>query len=97
MADEPVGHESAVAAASYAHALLIDVATFEQFIDTHHNVNGVLLAPGTAHRQRELIAIATATTRIGKEHHIALRYQHLHLVEETIAILCLWPTMNFDY
>ena len=96
MTNQPVGHEAAVAAAGDAYALLVDVAATEQRIKAIHDIDGVLFAPGSAHGQGKFIPIATATTRIGIEDDIALRDEHLHLVEEAIPVLRLWPAVDLD-
>jgi hypothetical protein len=97
MADEPIGHEAAIAATDYTHALLVYVTTLEQSIYPVHDVQRILLTPGSTHGKGKLVAIATTAARVGVEDSVALSHKHLHLMEEAVAVLRLWSTVNLQY
>src|SRR5579863_7567584 len=94
--DEPVGHKAAVAAADHAEALLVDIALLYDGVYARQNVLRVFFGPRAAHRQREVVSIADAATRVGVEHDVAVGGQHVHFVNETIAILCVRSAVNLD-
>src|SRR5579872_357240 len=94
VADEPVGHKTPIASASHAHTLLVNVAFLQQRIHARHYIERIFCPPIAAYRESKLAAIAATATRIGVENNIALRHEQLHLVEEPIAILRIWSTVN---
>src|SRR5947209_20171723 len=48
MADQPVCHEAPVTPASYSHTLLVDISLLQQGIHSSHNIQRILLSPGSS-------------------------------------------------
>src|SRR6266567_987764 len=96
MTNEPVGHKAAIAATGDAHTLLVDVAPLQQSINALHDIDGVFFAPGAAYRVGKIEAVATTAAWVGIEYDVSLRYQHLHLMKETVAVLRIGSTVDLD-
>ena len=68
VADDPAGHEAAVAAAQHAEALRIDeIAAPERLVQARPSVGVVAAAPVADHGAGELLAVALAAARVGVE------------------------------
>src|SRR6202043_3173403 len=96
VADDPVGHEAAVAAAHHAETLFIDITFLYNGVYTGQDVVGVFFGPLAAHRQGEVASIADAAARVGVEYNIAIGRQRVHFMDKTVAILRIWSAVNLD-
>src|SRR5437867_5565769 len=96
VADDPIGHEPAVAAAGHIEALWVDPAECEGMIDTGHEVVIVLPAPIADARLDEPLAVRMTSARVGEQHRIATPREHVELVEERVAVCRVRPAMDLQ-
>src|SRR5271166_5036831 len=88
VADDPVGHESAVAAAGDAHAVLVDPGILlERGIDAGHDVLVIHAAPVVLDAALEFLAVAGGSARIAEEDRVAFSGVDLEFVVPIDAVL----------
>ena len=97
MADNPVGHESAIAAAGNAEPFRVNVRIFsEHFVGKFHDIiviNGAVFAVYIA----KFVAAAVAAPGIAVEHEVTCVGPHLHFMVIDIAKYRTWAAMDMKY
>src|SRR5438876_3937125 len=96
VADDPVGHEPAVAAAGHVEPLRVDPTEAERVIDAGHEVLVVLAAPVADAGSDEPIAVGMAPAGVHEEHPVATTGEQLELVEEGVAVRAVRAAMDLE-
>ena len=86
MANDPIGQETAAAAAGDAELFLIDAAAPNDFIHAGHQVLEIVARIFVLNDVPESLAVARAPARIRIEHDVTLRGHPLELVLEDVAV-----------
>src|SRR5438874_6347750 len=95
--DNPVSHIAAVAAAGYAHSLLIDPRiSFQRHIDSVHDVDEVFAAPFADYSALKLLAITRRAPGIRKQDRVTFRGINLKLVIPIDAVLSRRSAVNAE-
>ena len=96
MADDPVREQSTPASSGHAKFFLIDVAAFNELIDTSHQIFEIVAGIMILDHVAEILAVSRAAARIRKQHHVTLRCHPLKLVFENVAVSCVGSAMNVE-
>src|ERR1043166_5769536 len=95
--DDPVGHESAVAATGHVEPVAVDPAEPEGVIDTGHEVLVILATPVADAGAKERVAVRVTAARVQVQHRVAAPGQQLELVEERVAVRAMRPTVDLEH
>src|SRR5438067_7795832 len=97
VANDPVRHETAVAAAGDVYAPGVDPAHLLDVVDGGHQVLVVLTAPVADARLREPLAVGMTAARIGVEHGVTAPREHLELVEKAVAVRAVRTAVDLEH
>jgi hypothetical protein len=95
--DDPVRHVAAVAAASDAQPIGVHIRPLDHEVGRRHQILVVQVAPAAGNLGAELLAVPLAPPRIGVQHVVPLRGEHLKLVEERVPIERVRTAVNLQH
>src|SRR2546430_16187569 len=97
VADDPVGHEPAVATPGEVEALPVDPAERERVIHAGHEVLVILSAPVANARFHEPLPVRVAPARVREKHRIPTPAEQMELVEERVSVRGVRPAVNLEH
>ena len=96
VSNDPVRHETAVAAAGHVEALRVDPAETKRVIDAGHEVFVIFPAPVADARFDEPLTVRVAPTRVREKHRVAAPHEHLELVKEGVPVSGVRPAVDLE-
>src|SRR6266566_7743874 len=96
VSNDPVRHETAVAAAGHVEALRVDPAETKRVIDAGHEVFVIFPAPIADARFDEPLTVRVAPTWVREKHRVAAPREHLELVKEGVPVSGVRPAVDLE-
>ena len=84
--DGPISQQTAAAPARDAEFLLVDVTTFEQFVDAGHQIFEVVAGIVILNDVAEILTVRRAAARIRIQNDVTLRRHPLKFMNENVAV-----------